>query len=353
MEKLSLRRGDMVEFMREYQAAEDSNVIFDGTSMLSTSKDNPYCEKGYTPGKKNKTQIRLIYAFELNTRRPIYFNAVPGSISDMTAMITSYSELGLKNCALLLDNRFFSDANIKLMLSSENIQFIIPLKDNTKLVDAEYKPFNAYKDIIESCFIYHNRLIYYRELECSKYPGCKICVYYDERRNKDLENERIKKAQRQHNGNMPKEAIFQLRKEFAMLGVTMLITNKASDAEIIYLDFKSRWNIEEMFDTMKNTLSFNMNYEVKYETQMGWSFIEFISLLMYYEINRVIIDTGLYKNYDVGDILFDLKSIEQSNCNVGGEWKLANLTKRRKELLETMGITLEPISKPPDFSLPN
>ena len=353
LEKLSLRRGEMVSFMREFQVIEDSHVIFDGTSMLSTSKNNPYCEKGYTPGKKNKTQIRMIFAFDLTTRRPIYFNVVPGSIHDITAMLTSYNELGLKNCILILDNGFFSDEYIMQMLSSENIRFILPLKDNSVLVDAEYKPFIAYKSVVENNFTYHNRFIFYRELDCSKYTECRIFVYYDANRNKELEKERIKKAQKEHDGKMPKELISQLHKECEMLGVTMLMTNNTSDAESTYVDYKARWAIEELFDTMKNTLSFDMNYEVKYETQMGWAFIEFVSLMMYYEINKALVDNELYKNYNVGDILFDLKSIEQSNCNVDGTWKLANLSNRRKELLEKLGVTLAPILKLPDYTLLN
>jgi len=345
MEKMSLWRGDMVTFMRAL-APEGGSVIFDGTSMMSTAKDNPYCEKGYTPGVKNKKQIRLIYAFDITTRRPIYFNVVPGSVSDMTSLLASFIELGLRNCVLVLDNGFFCDDNIKTLLAADDTKFILPLKDNTTLVKAEHKPFIAYKDVIESNFTYHNRFIFHRELECGKYADCRIIVYYDERRNKDLEKEKLKKANKFYDGRIPREVVSQLHKECEMLGVTMLLTNKESDAEAIYLDYKARWAIEEMFDTMKNSLSFNMNYEVKYETQMGWAFIEFISLLMHFEINKALTDSNLHRSYDVGDILFDLKSIEQTNYGSDGSWKLANLTKRRKDLIEKLGVSLELISAP-------
>ena len=349
IEKLALKRGTMVEFMRDFQSPENASVIFDGTSMLADARNNPYCEKGYTPGKRNETQVRLIYAFEIGTRRPIYFNVIPGSISDTTALISSFSDIGLDNCIMLLDNGFFSDRNIKAMLATEGMRFILPLKENSTLVEAGYKPFIAYKDVIGDGFSYHNRFIFFRECTCDKYEGCKIFIYYDERRNKDLEKERIKKAHGLHGAKLPKDIVAQLHKECEMLGVTMLLTNNDTDAESTYLDYKARWAIEEMFDTMKNTLSFNMNYEVKYETQMGWAFIEFISLMMHFEINNVLIKNGLYKTYSVGDLLFDLKSIEQSNCNVDGKWRIANLSKRKKELLETLGVTLDPISKSPDY----
>ena len=348
--KLSLQRGNMVEFMREFQVSDHDSIIFDGTSMLSASKDNPYVEKGYTPGKKGETQARLIYAFEINTRRPIYFNVVPGSVSDMTALISSVGDIGLANCVMLLDNGFFSDANIKYMLAVEGMKFILPLKGNTTLVKAEHKPFRAYKDVIEDHFVYHKRFVFYREVRCDKYEGCKIFVFYDEGRNQALEKEHIRKAERANGGKIPKDMVSKLHKECAMLGVTMLLTNNRTDAEQTYLDYKARWAIEEMFDTMKNTLSFTMNYEGKYEAQMGWAFVEFLSLMMYFDLDRVLTETKLHKSYSVGDLLFDLKVIEQSNCNVDGKWRIANLSKRRKELLTALGVTLETITKPPDYN---
>jgi len=63
----------------------------------------------------------------------------------------------------------------------------------------------------------------------------------------------------------------------------------------------------------------------------------------------VLMESGLYKNYTVSDILFDLKTIEQSNCSADGNWRLANLSQRRKDLLTTLGVTLEPITKLPDY----
>ena len=340
---LSLRRGDMVGFMREFQTAENHSSIVDGSSFLSDSLGNPYCERGYSPGNRNKTQIRLIYSFERETRRPNYFDVVPGSVTDMAAFISCFGELGLSNSIVVLDNGFFSDSNIKALLAADGMRFIIPLKGNTVLADKKFKPFSAYKDVIGNNFSYHNRFIFFREIECAKYGGCKVFIYYDESRNRDLEKERIKKAQQLVEGSLPQDAVARLHKECEMLGVTMLLTNSESDAERTYLDYKARWLIEELFDTMKVTLSFNMNYETRYETMMGWAFIEFVSLQMYYEIDRVLNETGLYRNYNVGDMLHYLKAIEQSNCNADGSWKISNLSDKRREVLDKLGITLEPI----------
>jgi len=55
----------------------------------------------------------------------------------------------------------------------------------------------------------------------------------------------------------------------------MLMNNLASSPEDIYRDYKSRLEIEEMFDTHKNTFGFKMNYETSLTAQEAWAFIEF------------------------------------------------------------------------------
>jgi hypothetical protein len=133
--RLSLLRGNMVEFMREYgNNGAGKDIVFDGTSMLSNARDNPYCGKGYSPGNIGATQIRLIYAFDAGKHEPVYFLAVPGNIADKAAFVTAFEELRARSCLLILDKGFFSDRNIRFILGEDGMRFIIPLNSNTKQV---------------------------------------------------------------------------------------------------------------------------------------------------------------------------------------------------------------------------
>ena len=91
---LSLQRSGMIKFMQEYAHCGDGGIIFDGTSFISGARLNPFCEKGYSPGNIGKSQIRLLYAYNRESRMPIYFLVAPGSASDKAAFETALDEIG-------------------------------------------------------------------------------------------------------------------------------------------------------------------------------------------------------------------------------------------------------------------
>ena len=123
--------------------------------------------------------------------------------------------------------------------------------------------------------------------------------------------------------------------------MTILLNNLDSSPEDIYRDYKSRWEIEEMFDTHKNTLGFKMNYETSFAAQEAWAFIEFLALQMFYKIDGILINNQLIKSTNVGALLFMASRITQAK--IGESWNICNLTKPDKELFDKLGINLAPI----------
>jgi hypothetical protein len=336
--RLSLQREGMLRFMKSYAGCGDGGIIFDGTSFVSGSACNPFCEKGYSPGHIGKSQIRLIYAYDRVNRKPIYFRVVPGSASDKTAFETCLDELGGKAFTVILDKGFFSEKNIRLMAGMD---FIMPLQKNTVLVPASLKVFAGYEREPQNNFSYHKRIVYFNELDAGKFDGCRVCVYYDcERRQYLMENYFRKAGEK--DGSSSAEAATTAAADTAPFGVTMLITSMKNSPRDVYLDYKTRWAIEEMFDTHKNTLGFDMKYETKYETQEGWAFIEFLALLLYHKINGMLISGGLIKSFNVKDILYRAATVTQSKA--GGTWKICNMSKPLKEIFQNLGVSLEVIS---------
>ena len=335
--KLSLQRVNMVKFMREYTRCGDGGIIFDGSSFISGARFNPFCERGYSPGNIGKSQIRLLYAYSTDNHQPIYYLVAPGSTSDKAAFGTALDEIDGKGCTIILDKGFFSAKNIELM---EGMDFIVPLLKNTTLVSDDIKVFSAYEKTIGSMFTYHKRIIYYTEVKQEKFKGCKIYVYYDcERRQYLMENYFRKKEGK--NGNIPEELMGQVPYDTADFGVSILLTSLKTEAMQVYLDYKARWAIEEMFDTHKNTLGFDMNYETSYQIQEGWAFIEFLALLIYHKINSVLISSNLIKTYNVKDILFRASTITQSKAS--GMWKVCNLSKPLLEIFKALDVTIDVI----------
>jgi transposase len=334
---LSSQREGMIKFMNSFANWANDGIIFDGTSFVSASKTNPFCEKGYTPGNKGKTQIRLIYAFDRTNHEPVYFKCLPGNISDKTAFESCLDEIGDKPYSIVLDKGFFSDKNVKLM---SGMEFIMPLQKNTTLVLPQFKLFSGHERAITNNFLYHNRIVYFTEIYPKKYESCKICIFYDLGRRQYLMENYFRKNM-EVDGTLPYEIESTAADDTATFGVTMLLTSMKKTPQNIYLDYKSRWDIEEMFDAHKNTLGFNMSYEVKYATQEGWAFIEFLSLLLFHKLNRMLITCGLAKTLSVKDLLFRAVTITQSNSS--GAWKICNMTKPLKEMFQCLGVSMQAI----------
>lgn len=142
-------------------------------------------------------------------------------------------------------------------------------------------------------------------------------------------------------GELPEDVqadLYNLTKNF---GVSLLLTSLDYDAITIFHKYKTRWDIEEMFDHHKNTLGFDMRYETRLEVQEGWAFIEFLSLLMYYKLDSILMKSNLFMTNSVKDILFHASSIIQTR--IDDKWILCNMTAKFKTLFETLGVLLEPI----------
>jgi hypothetical protein len=333
--RLSLQRGGMVRFMREYASCGGGGIIFDGSSFVSGSRTNPFCGKGYSPGNAGKTQIRLLYAYDRENRVPVYFMVVPGGVSDKSAFEVALDEIGGGGFTVILDKGFFSAKNIALM---DGLDFIIPLQKNTALVPDGMKSFSAYEKNIRNRFVYHKRAVYFAEVEQDRFKGCRLYVYYDCERRQYLLDGYFGRIQGE-DGAVPEELTDQVIADTVGLGVSFLLTSLDITARQAYLDYKTRWEIEAMFDTHKNTLGFNMKYEASYSTQEGWAFIEFLALLVYHKINGLLVASDLVKSYNVKDVLFRASTVTQSNAS--GTWKVCNMTKPMMEMFGKLGVTIE------------
>jgi hypothetical protein len=336
--RLAQQRKGMLKFMGEYASCKNGSIIFDGSSFISGSRCNPFCEKGYSPGNRGKSQIRLIYAYDKTSRLPVYFRVAPGSTSDKAVFEAALDEIEAKGHVIILDKGFFSEKNIRVMFKA-GANFIIPLQKNTIEVAPEHKKFSAYELVKLNVFSYHKRIIYFAEFSSKKFSDCRVCVYYDCERRQQLMENYFRKIQ-DDDGNIPEEAQKSISSATESFGITMLFTNiKDVSARQIYLDYKARWTIEEMFDTHKNTLGFSMKYEAKYETQEGWAFIEFLALLMYHQINGLLVSSDMIKIYTVKDILFRAAVITQSKTS--GAWKICNMSEPLANLFRKLGVTFD------------
>ena len=338
LERLSQNRAGMVRYMTESHSFNGDNILFDGTSFISQFTRNPFVTKGYCPGNKGKDQIRLLYAFNKTTRLPVYFYVAPGNIPDVTLFGIAAGEMRMKNCVVIFDNEFYKKENIDIILNSK-MEFIVPLKRNTKEVPESAKLFLALENVKLQNFTYNKRIVYYAEFLSKKHKGCKTYVFYDNERHQYLQENYFRRISRDNDESYPAQD--KIVSDTERLGVTMLLNNLTSSPEEIYRDYKSRWEIEEMFDTHKNTLGFKMSHETSFAAQEAWAFIEFLALQMFYKIDAILINNQMINSMNVGSLLFTASRITQAK--IGDKWNICNMTKNDKALFAKLGIKFAPI----------
>ena len=338
LERLSQNRMQMLRYMAGSHSFNGDSILFDGASFISQFTRNPFVTKGYCPGNRGKDQIRLLYAFNKTTRLPVYFYVAPGNIPDVTLFGIAAGEMETANCVVIFDNGFYKKENIDTILSSD-VEFIVPLKHNTKEVPESAKLFSALESVKLQNFSYNKRIVYYAEFQSKKHIGCKTHVFYDNERHQYLQESYFNRIKRGDNEAYPAQD--KIVKDTERLGVTMLLSNLASTPEEIYRDYKSRWEIEEMFDTHKNTLGFKMSYETSFAAQEAWAFIEFLALQMFYKIDGILINNKMINSMNVGSLLFTASRVTQAK--IGDKWNICNMTKKDRDLFTELGVTFEPI----------
>lgn len=120
------------EFMRA-QVMPGSTFLFDGTSFFTRSGDS-LAEKGYNPDHNLNPQARVLYVFEKDSHRPVFYRVLQGSIVDKAAFLDTIEAAVCKDCIIIADKGFYSKRNVSA-LQKAGMRYILPLQDNTVNVE--------------------------------------------------------------------------------------------------------------------------------------------------------------------------------------------------------------------------
>ena len=74
---------------------------------------------------------------------------------------------------------------------------------------------------------------------------------------------------------------------------TFPCSNLDLPAKEIYLSYKQRWDIEQCFDYLKNSVVPSASHAHTDDYFRGWAFLNHISLLYYYGLLNALRNTGL------------------------------------------------------------
>ena len=120
-------------------------------------------------------------------------------------------------------------------------------------------------------------------------------------------------------------------------GTIGLITNCIShDPKSVYLNFKTRMEVETVFDTYKNLLEADRSYMQSDNSMNGWMFINHVSVMLYYKLLNLIKSKNMEGQISPQDVLVILQKINKVKIN--NEWHISEISSKNIKTLTKLGL---------------
>ena len=311
-------------------------ALVDLTHVLSRSNGVVSSVPGFNSKKDFSSQIHMAFLFSLDQHMPSFFRMVPGSIRDVSSLVLTVKEADVKNAVLIGDKGFFSEDNV-LDLHKEkekNLHYILPLKRNSSLID--YKRIRqGSRTSFDGYLRFEKRIVWHYSYHVKQgaLKGKRIVVFLDERLKTEEEKDYITRMEDSDKSNNTIESFYELQYR---MGTIAVITDLNDDAGKIYTILKSRQEIETMFDIFKNVLDADRTYMRDDRQMEGWMFINFLALVFYYRVYKLLSDNNLLKKYSPKDVLIHLSRVKK--LKVQKEWITSEIPKKTRLINEKLKI---------------
>ena len=326
--KLGRDRGRIVDFFKEFNREEDK-IIFDGTDIISNSRNMDYPKLSKTKKGGFDFTINTMFVFSVKSQLPIYYRILPGNIKDVKAFKLSLMESNIKDALIVLDKGFYSEANIDELLS-EDLDFLIALRRTSTLID--YSCFETQaKDTLDGFIKYDGKIIWYQTKETEK---GKVHTFL----NDELKAEESKDYLNRIETNPEKYSIEGFHKNVKKFGTLSILSNSNNNAEKIYELYKSRNQVELMIDAFKNLISADASYMQNEFSLEAWMFINYIALHWYYVLLNKLKKAELNGKFSPTDLIKFLKEVKKVSVN--GRWLDAEVTAKNLEIINKINIPI-------------
>lgn len=291
---LGAQREKIIQFKKSIFSGRNF-LIADSTNVFSESRQLQINMPGYNSDHEYRPQVNLLYIFSAELMMPAYYRLIPGNIREVKAFRICIDESGIKDAVIVVDKGFYSENNI-LLLESERFEYIIPLRRNNKLI--QYSDFRKMKQSEDAGFFsFQDRFIWYYRY---KIQNKQITVYYDEQAKVNESQDYLSRITAEYDGY----SLEEYHKKEQSFGTLSLLSNiKDIAPSDLYEHYKSRVNIEILFDAFKNILDADKTYMRDEESLEGWMFINFLAMRLYYSLYQHLRNAKLLARYSPADIL--------------------------------------------------
>jgi transposase len=174
--------------------------------------------------------------------RPIYYRILAGSIRDVSSLVLSISESGVKNIILVSDKGFYSLDNINEIYDDGKINYILPLKRNSQFIDYSQLKHPG-KNGFDGYFLFEKRVIWYYEHIIDEK---RIVTFLDERLKVEEEKDLLIRVEEK------KHELTEFYDNQFKFGTISIITKTEFPPQKIFEFLKSRINIH--LSSVKTTI---------------------------------------------------------------------------------------------------
>jgi hypothetical protein len=333
LKSIGENRERVVECMKKLLGNENTKdenfVLMDSTHIMSSSQQLSINARGYNPSFDFGKQIRLMYMFSAQFKKPVYYRLINGNITDIASMALCVKEMDVKDVIFIADKGFYSAGNIKL-LDEQNLNYLIPLRRNNPLIDYDPLSKTDFKKTIKY-FIYQNRIIWYYGYDAD---GKHFITFMDERLRVEEEQDYLQRIETQPE-KYNEQDYFDKLYRFGTLTLSYKMSSDCS-AQKIYEAYKQRNEIEIMFDCYKNFLNADKMYMQDRYVLEGWLFANFIAMIAYYKLFNRLRNAKLLDKESPKDIIEMAKAVYQIRIN--GTWHCSEIPARVRKIFAKIDI---------------
>ena len=370
---LSRRDGEMRAFFRSL-VSEDDALIFDITSLSSSSRSIDLLEYGADYRATGLPQINLGLVVSLSDHCPLYYKLFPGSVTDVVTLrnlVAEVRDLGVRECMFVLDRGFYSESNVNELLDA-GMDFLMPLpfgrgvakrlvtESNRTLsdprlghildgelyrvhesrVDIAGRDLTAFVIVSEKRMADEKRTLFSRlqDIEASLnsrkwHPGMKAVLNDVAKRHAPFLTVRnvdgVVRLERRRN------AIAQAENR---CGKMLLMTSKDMSWNEALTRYRLRDEAERDFDQLKNELGAEPLRVSSPASLRGHLFVLFVSLVLRSLLLERASGAKLLGKYWIDDMLLELAKLKATR--IGEDWRLSEMTRKQRELLLKLGVPL-------------
>ena len=322
------RREKIVQFMNGMVEGSE-HILFDGTNIVTKSENMDINRVGYNSHRQYDPQINLLYAFSYEQHRPVYYRIVAGNVRDVSSFKQAVSESGIKDVTVIADKGFGSAANFD-MLEKEGLRYIVPLRRNNGHFDRS-KLKTGDKNSFDGFFMFEKRVVWFYEYT---EDGARYIVFQDSNLRTEEEKDYMQRLEAQEE-NYSIEGYMEKQYDF---GTILFRTNRDDSPQAIYKLYKTRIEIEQTFDFLKNLLETDVVYlQDKYAVE-GWAFINHLSLLLAYLVYSKLRDADLLSKFSIADFIAHLKYIYKIKTK--NSWCLSEISGKTQKFLHALGVDI-------------